>query len=182
MMHDEELHPRMAEVVGALRDAQQEMLALLDGVSPERAVRRPHDHAWSIAQVVEHLAIVEDGTGRLIGTLLKQVKDTRDSDTTPIAPTLAPWRVMDAAACPIAAPPMVTPGDTASLAEAAARQGASRARLIAALIDASGRALGAVSHPHPVLGALDGYQWALFLAQHQRRHFAQLRTILASQP
>jgi hypothetical protein len=32
-----------------------------------------------------------------------------------------------------------------------------------------------------VLGALDGYQWALFLAQHQRRHVPQLRAILDAQ-
>jgi hypothetical protein len=180
-MTEQELHPRMAEVVGALRDAQHEMLALLDGVSPERAERRRHDTAWSVAQVVEHLAIVEDGTGRLIGKLLRQVEGTSDPDTAPITPTLARFQVMDANVRPIAAPPMVTPGDTATLAEATARQGASRERVIAALTAASGRALGTVSHPHPVLGVLDGYQWALFLAQHQRRHFAQIRAILAAQ-
>ena len=180
-MSDQPLHPRIAEVVGALRDAQHDMQTLLDLVPAALAEQRPANDRWSAAEVVEHLAMVEEGTGRLIGTLLKQVAGTSDPDTAPIAPTLDRFGVADATTRPIEAPPSVSPGGTLTLADALARQTAARERVVGALIAASGRALGSVTYAHPVLGALDGYQWALFLAQHQRRHFPQLRAILDAQ-
>jgi hypothetical protein len=51
---------------------------------------------------------------------------------------------------------------------------------LAALVDASGRALGQATAPHAIFGPLDGYQWALFVALHQRRHLVQISTTLAA--
>lgn len=172
----------MAEVITALQDAQQAMHLLLVDVAPDRLERAPSDRAWSVAQIVEHLAMVEDGTGRLISKLLKQVDGTIDQDVEPIAPTMARFRVDDAAARPIEAPDMVTPRGILTFAQASALQSAARERLIAALTAASGRALTTVEHPHPILGSLNGYQWAIFVALHQRRHFAQIRHTLNALP
>jgi len=35
--------------------------------------------------------------------------------------------------------------------------------------------LGAFTHPHPVLGVIDGYQWIAFLGWHEARHTLQIR-------
>jgi hypothetical protein len=130
--------------------------------------------------VVEHLAIVEDGTGRLVSKLIKQADGTTEGETTPVTSSLDPFRVWDPSARPIEAPPMVQPTSTASLAEARAAQATARERLMAAFAAGSGRALGSVKHPHPLLGPLDVYQWGLFVAHHQRRHCTQIRDILAA--
>jgi hypothetical protein len=76
------------------------------------------------------------------------------------------------------APAMVTPSAQLSLDAACAGQAVARERVMAAYRKASGRALAAVHAPHPVLGPLTGYQWGLFLAQHQRRHIVQMQTVL----
>ena len=60
-------------------------------------------------------------------------------------------------------------------AEGIERLHAVRERLVTALIEGSGLALGAVSHPHPLFGPLNGYQWILVIAMHERRHAAQIR-------
>ena len=65
-----------------------------------------------------------------------------------------------------------------SLAEALEKQSASRARLIGSLKAGSGRALQTMTFPHPFLGDLNGYQWALLIAQHQRRHLVQIAGIV----
>ncbi|WP_291157277.1 DinB family protein [Gemmatimonas sp. UBA7669] len=173
------LHPRMAEVIDALSDAQEEMIALLATVPPALLHAHPSSDVWSVAQIVDHLAIVEDGTGRLVSKLIKSVADTVDTDETPIAPTLARYQIPNPVTR-IDAPAMVAPSSDIDYEAALARQQTARQRLIAALVDASGRALSQASAPHAIFGPLDGYQWALFVALHQRRHLVQISTTLAA--
>jgi hypothetical protein len=174
------LHPRIEEVLSALRAAQQELQELLAPINDDVANRAPAAGGWSVTQIVEHLAIVDDGAGRLISNLIRQAEGTNESETTPITPTLERYRVWDPAARRIEAPEMVHPGGSATFDAARAAQAAARDRTIAAFAAASGRALASVKHPHPVLGPLDGYQWGIVTAQHQRRHCVQIRALLAS--
>lgn len=174
------LHPRITEVVSALGDAQRECEAMLQSIAPAQHAARAGD-GWTIAQIVDHLAIVEDGAGRLVGTLIKQAAGTRETDESPVAPSIERFRVWDPSGRRIEAPAIVVPTTTTPLADSAARLATARARMIAAFEAASGLALGQVAHPHPVLGPLTAYQWGHVTAHHQRRHLAQIRTILAAQ-
>jgi hypothetical protein len=36
-----------------------------------------------------------------------------------------------------------------------------------------------VSAPHPIFGALNGYQWILSVGKHEERHLIQLRETLS---
>jgi hypothetical protein len=40
-----------------------------------------------------------------------------------------------------------------------------------------GIAIDAVTHPHPVLGVIDAYQWFIFIGSHEARHAEQIREI-----
>jgi hypothetical protein len=171
------LHPRIAEVTTELRDAQAEMLALLETLPPEALHRTAPDGGWTVAQVVEHLQILEDSAGRLIGSMLKQLEGTVDTETDAIAPTMARFQVWKPVT-KLTAPETVRPAGEAPTADCVAKQSAARDRLIGALEQGSGRALHAATFPHPFLGTLSGYQWALLVAQHQRRHLFQIRTIV----
>ncbi len=52
-----------------------------------------------------------------------------------------------------------------------------RAALRAAILAGDGRALSEVVQPHPVLGPINLYQWALFVGSHEIRHTGQVREI-----
>lgn len=173
------LHPRILEVIAALTAAQQETDTLCAGITPDEESRRLGD-GWTVAEVVEHMAIVENGTGRIVSNIAKQVADTPETSDAPVGEVLSRYRVADPSYRKVAAPEMVHPSHGATVAESAARMRESRARLIAALEAASGTALGGAHYPHPLFGPLDGYQWGLLAAQHQRRHLVQIRTILAT--
>jgi len=153
------------------------MHALLESLPPEASSRTAPDGGWTVAQVIEHLLMVEDGAGRLISGMLKQLEGTVDSDTDPIGPTLARFRI-DTPLTKLAAPERVTPTNALPLAECVAKLDEARQRLITALEHGSGRALHTMTVPHPFLGELSGYQWALLAAQHQRRHLTQIRNIM----
>lgn len=174
-MTDPTLHPRIREVLTALDEAQQEMEQVVAAFPAEFAQHEPNGQ-WSLARILEHLAIVEDGAGRLIATLIKQADGTEEADDAPVAPSIEHFQVWHPTRR-IEAPVMVRPSGTLTLDEALVKQTTARARLRAALEKASGLALGSVSAPHPVLGALNGYQWALVTAQHQRRHVVQIRSL-----
>ena len=176
------LHPRILELLTELDRTQQEMHAMLATLPSGHANTVVRDGGWSVAQVVEHLLLVEDGTGRLISTLIKQTEGTTDAETDPVLPTLASLRITDSVGHPISAPPSVTPKGEMSLADAMAAQQTARERVMTAFTKGSGRALGALSYPHPILGSLNTYQWGHFLALHQQRHMVQLRSILSQLP
>jgi hypothetical protein len=169
------LHPRIQEVVAELEAAQTEMHTALAAVPNELHTRRPSEESWTIEEVVDHLMVLEDSTGRLIGGMLKQLEGTTDTETDAIGPTLARFRV-EQPLTKLAAPDRVKPTGV-PLAEALAKQSASRERLIGSLKAGSGRALHSMTFPHPFLGDLNGYQWALLIAQHQRRHLVQIARI-----
>lgn len=172
-------HPRIREVVTTLRDAQRAMEAWLDALPAAHRTVRLQPEVWSIADILEHLAMVEDGSGRRIGALIKEAAGTEDIATSPMAPTLELFRVWQPVR-PIVAPPMVTPSGALDYDAALAAQRAARMRLMAAYDAASGRDLAAVTAPHPALGALNAYQWGLFVAQHQQRHLHQMRTVAST--
>lgn len=178
-MSSDSLHPRIREVIAALHEAQQETDALCAALTAQDASRRLGD-GWSVAEVVEHMAIVEDGAGRVVGTLAKQVAGVPETSNAPVASSLDHFRATDPSFHKLVAPEMVEPKSGAAIAESLERMRASRARLVAALEKASGTALGTAHFPHPRFGPLDGYQWALLAAQHQLRHLVQIRNILAS--
>ncbi|WP_026848534.1 DinB family protein [Gemmatimonas phototrophica] len=173
-------HPRIEEVLTQLRDAQSDMQALLARVPATHSQTVVREGTWSAAHIVEHLAIVEDGTGRLVSKLIKQAEGTTETESAPILPTLARFHVEDSSVRRIEAPDMVAPRAGLSLDTAVQTQQVARERVIAAYAAASGRALAEVSAPHPILGPLNGYQWGIFIAQHQRRHLVQLRAVLAA--
>jgi DinB superfamily len=173
------LHPRIREVLSALAEAQRETDAFCATITAEQESRRLGD-GWTVAQVVEHMAIVENGAGRIVSNIAKQVVAVPETSEAPIAPALARYRVADPTHHKVLAPEAVQPTQGVPVAESAARMRESRTRLVAALERASGTALGAAHFPHPIFGPLDGYQWALLAAQHQHRHLVQIRHILAS--
>lgn len=169
------LPPRLVEVTSALTDAQRDLDALLDTI-PAAHHDAPVREGWTIAQVLEHLARVEDGSGRVVSRLCEAAAGTAEAETAPLMPALAALGI-ETVATPLAAPEMVQPQDGLSAADALARLREARARVVRVLLANAGRALSGVSHPHPRLGVLNGYQWGLFLALHQRRHMAQIAGI-----
>lgn len=172
------LHPRIQEIVTALDASQQVMRDTLAAIPADLITRKPADGGWSITEVVDHLATIEDGLGRLIGGMLKQLEGTVDTNTDPIAPTIAAYNVPDPVQ-KIVAPERVRPTGL-TMDEALAKQAEARSRVVGALRAGSGRDLNAMSFPHPVFGPLTGYQWALLNAQHQRRHCVQIRAVAQS--
>lgn len=176
------LHPRLAELVELLGNARAELLAVMATVAPAEANRPPAPDAWSVAQIAEHLRLVEAG----IAAGLERAADAAgaeslgpETETSSVLGALDRYR-LDQRRSRLPAPPRVTPGGNADLGSALAGLEQSRQQLHALIERLNGRALSGVRFPHPAFGPLSCYEWLLFVGQHERRHTAQIREVLAA--
>ena len=151
---------------------------LVASLPRETLTVRTSDDGWTIAQILEHLAIVEDGSGRLFSKMLKNAEASgeRESDSSSVLGVNDQYSIATSNAR-ITAPEHIRPTAGLSPEESMMRLDASRERLKAAMRRASGLALGKVSTPHPAFGPFSAYQWLLSTAQHERRHMRQIRRI-----
>lgn len=171
------LHPRIAELMAELDASREELRALIASLPPE-TLTTPAGDGWSIAQILEHLAIVEDGSGRMFSRLVKEVEASgaRETESDSVLGLNDRYQIA-VSDQRFMAPEGIRPNAGLSPEESMARLDASRTRLKQAMQRASGLALGTVSMPHPAFGPFTAYQWLLATAQHERRHMRQIRRI-----
>ena len=176
------LHPRLAELVTLLRDARAELLNVLNAVSFSDATRRPSDDGWSVAQIAEHLRLVEV-VGRPDARRPREAdrsRGARTRDRHELGARRARSLSVRGAAIPAAGAADRDPGRRCRpYGRLSPRSAKSRQRLLGLIDRVNGRALGRLTYPHPRLGALSFYEWILFLGQHERRHAAQAREVIA---
>jgi len=174
-----ELHPRTRELLDFLADHRQRLERAVQAVPAALVATRPADDRWSVAEIVEHLAIVE---GRIVGLLERGVEEgsarglPRETDESSVLGRLDTARLVDRTDRVVATEPS-RPGGRLPLASALEQLTSNRARTRALLERTSGLALGALTAPHPRLGVLDFYQWLLFLGAHEGRHAAQIQDV-----
>ena len=148
-------------------------------MSEEQQAFSPATDRWSVAELVEHLSIVEGNVARLLDKLLGKAEEetgaaAETSDS--FDPVSIEEFVERTRAVKLEAPERIRPTGL-PLADSLARLSESRAALQALrprVERADGRAL---RFPHPAWGPLDLYQWLLFVGAHEDRHLAQIEAL-----
>lgn len=155
--------------------------AILDSLTPAQGTAAPAD-GWSPAQLVYHVSKVQHW---VTGQLLAGAAALPPMSTVPPGPApanlltlLDAFPVRDRSR-KVQAPEGIRPPAGLVLAEERARWVAGRTALVEAL-HRIGPSLTNVRVEHPALGPLSGWQWALFVSQHEERHLAQLREVLGA--
>lgn len=174
------MHAERERALAMLRASGGAFLDLAERADDARWGLTPQRGGWSLAEVAEHVTLVETGVAKLIQRKLfdepapvELLAETRGKDE----------RIEGYQADRTnrrTAPEFVTPrGRWPSRVELIAVFREGRAAVVAGIEAAPGdlRAYAAV---HPILGPLDAYQWALFLARHLERHLLQMEEILAA--
>jgi hypothetical protein len=179
------MDPKLAALLADLDTHRAFLRAAVDTVPARLRERRPAPDRWSVAENLEHLAIVE---ARIAGLLAARISALKAA-----APPVEPGRT---AGSPAAPGPRSTSFSAARLVDRTARLKTgesseptagldasaawallerSRAALRGLLIASDGLALHDITHPHPFFGLLDAYQWVEFLGGHDARHAAQIK-------
>ena len=173
------MHPRIREVVEALDSRRAELARAVNEVPTSARERRPSEDRWSVAEVLEHLALVEENIPQRVKALVTEQRTNPERESTSIAETIDSAFMLDRSKKRVAREAM-QPRSGVDAAAAWTRLERARQVTHETLRELDGVALSDVSAPHPALGPLNGYQWFLFLAAHEGRHTAQIREITAA--
>lgn len=172
------MHPSLVVVLARLDRSRASLRDAVDRVPAHQRDQPPASDRWSVAGVLEHLALVDE---RFVGILGSKIADARaaglatEQGDPPLLPPNMEAMLTDRTERRQAPPPLVPSGLACD--QAWARAEASRAAFVEMVTAVDGLALSGVIHEHPRFGALNVYQWAGFLAAHESRHAEQLREI-----
>ena len=170
------MHPRIEEVINYLDTERSELREAVELVPPVLRDQSPGADRWSVAQILQHLAIIEKRIGR---GMTKWIEDARagglgpEIETSSILNSL-PLQLIADRSQRRNAPEEVRPRGDIDAASAWTGLEQTRAALRAAILAADGLPLSEVVQPHPVLGPINLYQWALFVGSHEIRHTGQV--------
>lgn len=173
------MHPRIQEVIDYLDTTRSDLSAAVESVAPERRDQRPAEDRWSVAEVLEHLGIIEGRIVQLVSGSIAAAKAgglAAEAETGPVLDSIDRNRIRDRSQR-VTAPEMAKPLSVLDAASAWSALQQSRASLRAAVLSGDGLALSEVKHQHPVLGLINLYQWILFVGAHEARHTAQVHEI-----
>lgn len=171
------MHPRTQELLDRLDTHRVELRDAVDAVPAGLREQRPSPDRWSVAEILEHLSIVEN---RIAGILASRIAAARaegvpeESETGPTVPESFIPMIRDRSR-PRVASEASTPGGAMDADAAWAALERSRNALREAVLSGDGLALGEVTAPNPALGELNLYQWIAFVAGHEARHTDQIR-------
>lgn len=160
----------LTEIRSLLAADRASLRAAVERVPATARRERPAPGRWSVAEVLEHLAIVEE---RTVAALTPLVSAAPPIDAPRTATELDRTALRDRTVR-VMAPEMIQPSGQLDADAAWAALERSRSALLALLDVAEGRDLTAIGRAHPRLGQLDGYQWLASIGGHEERHAAQI--------
>jgi hypothetical protein len=173
-----EMHPRIQELIDYLDRERQYLGEVIAEFPAAHAETKPAPDVWSAADVVHHLAIIEQRIGALIAARIAEARGAGvapDSATDPIVPTIRVSHILDRTQRirnPRGDPQTALPMDAAIAALDQARRDFKATLRADDLPD-----LSQISAPHPAFGPLNGYEWVAFTAAHTRRHADQISAL-----
>jgi len=170
----------IAEIYSANEKIRERFKETVSGLTVEQIDFAPDGDKWSIRQIVEHVAVVNEGMAKICAKLLSKAADIgRPSDgSAKVAKGfgLALEAVRDEK---LRAPDMVHPVNNFSIAFSIETLDRCEA-VLAALrprfetIDA-----GEFRFPHPLFGELSAHEWLILSGAHEMRHLRQIRELLS---
>lgn len=167
-----------AETLALLDADRRSLLAAANRVPEADRQRRPTDGTWSVAEVLEHLAGVEQSVAKLIAIRGREpVPPNQPARATDADAGLVRLRVRERR---IQVPDALGPKGDISAAQAIAALADSRAALLEAANAADPVALEQRTYHHREIGRLTLQDWLAFIAHHEARHTAQIEEIAAA--
>ena len=163
-------------ILAQLDKAQRGLLLVADSVPAPQWRQNPQQGAWSAAEIVAHLMMVEGTIISKAGQLVQQrPKVVPIWKRAHLPVILAEWRGVKRRT-PI-------PLDESLLDEKQrmlSRLREVREKTLAFIKETSGRDLSAYRWPHPFFGSLNLYTWFRTIAHHEVRHTKQIQEIVAA--
>jgi len=163
----------MKSTLKRLDTVHEKLSTAVRNTNPNLYSKRPAENEWSIAEVVQHLCLVEE---RITEALEKALEG--GSPKVGLMKKLIPMRIISHRFKKFTAPKMVTPKDPPPMDENLENYDRARGRLKQFCAECGPERLKTMSVKHPFLGNIDGVAAVSMLNFHEERHYKQIREIL----
>jgi len=159
-----------------LAETRNGVVDAVKGLSDAQWKFKPAPDRWSVAEVVEHLALIEDIVSQnVLGNIEKAPAPVADRDPKQVDAMLLA-KIPDRST-KYQAPPSAVPTGRWTPADTLEHFLAGRAQTVALFKSTPDLRAHAINHP--VFGQLDGYEWVLAAAAHSARHTKQILEVKA---
>ncbi len=164
-------------LIDYLKDTQAKLIDIYKNTSPNQAVFQPSAEVWSIANNVEHLALVEKSLRKAVDFGLTQTPSEEEIAAHTNSNNFVK-KAIGTRGTAIKAPERVAPTLSTNIGDSLTLFLERREENIIFVAE-TGADLHAHYWRHPFLGLLDAYQVFIMLAAHLERHIAQIEEIRA---
>jgi uncharacterized damage-inducible protein DinB len=169
----------IAEIYEANDKIRENLKTVIAELPDEKAATLPADEKWTLAELIEHITIVEDGMTKICAKLLsKAQKEEKTSDGTARISGDFLTKAAASVSQKLEAPERVRPSGTKTVAESLAKMDENRETLnqMRPLFEAFDGS--AHKFPHPAFGDLTAHEWLALIGGHELRHTAQIKKML----
>ena len=163
----------MNRVLKRLDSVHNKLIETVSPLEPALFSKRPSEDEWSVAQIVQHLCLVEE---RVIKDLEREI--AKEPQSIGFLRKLVPTSIVSSRLVRVKAPKAVNP--VAVLDKNIAIENFNCARnTLKALCAAHGHdRFRKLVFKHPFLGDIDGVATISFVGYHEQRHYKQIREVL----
>lgn len=169
----------IADIYSANQKIRDAFTATVGGVSAEESIALPDGEKWSIQQLVEHVAIVEQNISRICVKLVDEAKAAgKASDGTVRLSEDFGQKTAAAAGVKVEAPERVHPTGNVTISDALAQMSETGKVLAGLRADYEAFDCSEAVFPHPFFGPLSAIEWLVLIGGHEARHTRQLEQLL----
>jgi len=174
------IYRTIADILASNERAQAQFMTAVSNLSEAQANFRPDENQWTIAEIVEHVSIVNDGFLRLTHKLLKEAESAArpPRDDLNLGHTSLDENGQQRE--PFQAPERVRPKGGVNVEDSLAKMRMAMAGFADIQPRLEGVDLSEQVFPHPALGPFNAYQWMVLLGEHEDRHRAQIERVKAA--
>jgi hypothetical protein len=173
----------VAQIIEEIDKTRERLYQRVEGLTDEQARARREPDVWSLAEIVEHLSLIEGRLLQMMTMMLVKAEKSADENVAAAVefkPFTLDAHIEQGRAKKFVAPEAVSPSGRASLADSLAKLRRSRSELKALRPRIEARDLSSLTYPHPAFGPLNFYQWLAFIGLHEERHLRQAEAMLVS--
>ena len=171
----------VAQIFEAIDETRERLYKRVEGLTDEQANAHRGENRWSVTEIIEHLAIMEDRLGRMMKMMLAKAEGASKGitgATVRIKPFSLDRFIERSRNEKYTAPEAVRPSGTAAMDDLLARMRNSRQELRALRERIEATELSMFTYPHPAFGPLDFYEWLALIGLHEERHLNQIESVL----
>jgi hypothetical protein len=171
----------LSEIFSSMDETRARLFERVASLSPAQKSARLNAEGWTVAEIIEHLSIVEKQIVRLATLMLTKAEAagamaSSDGRIGPVSlDGIAERSAREKYQAPETSLPVGLAVDDSLDVMRASREALHRLR---PRFEVSN--LSSVNYPHPVFGPLNLYEWLVLIGLHEDRHMRQIDVVLSS--